>query len=200
MRPSGTTRGVRAASAPSMTPSSVTTPARNSSATTSMIPEPQIPVMPVSATAAAKSGLVRPGVDADDPEARLERVAVDADALDGAGRGALATADLGALEGRAGRARRGEQPALVAEHDLGVRADVDDEGHAVGLVRLLGEDDAGRVGPDVAGDARQHVDPGARDGRAGRARAPWSARRGRWPARTARRRAASGRCRAAGGA
>ena len=39
-----------------MTPSSVTTPARNSSATTSMIPEPQIPVMPVSAIAAAKSG------------------------------------------------------------------------------------------------------------------------------------------------
>ena len=38
--------------------------------------------------------------------------------------------DLGALEGRPGRARGGEQPALVAEHDLGVRADVDDERHA----------------------------------------------------------------------
>ena len=43
------------------------------------------------------------------------------------GRGALAAADLGALEGRAGRARRGEQAVAVAEHDLGVRADVDDE-------------------------------------------------------------------------
>ena len=55
--------------------------------------------------------------------------------------------DLGALEGRAGRARRGQQPALVAEDDLGVRADVDDERHPLGLVRLLGEDHAGRVGP-----------------------------------------------------
>ena len=111
-----------------------------------------------------EGGLVRPGIDADDPEARLERVAVDPDPLDRAGRGALATADLGTLEGRPGRARRGEQPALVAEHDLRVRADVDDERHPVGLVRLLGEDDPGRVGADVAGDARQHVDPGARMG------------------------------------
>ena len=41
----------------------------------------------------------------------------------------------------------------------------------LGLVRRLGEDHAGGVGADVAGDARQDVDPGARDGRAGRARA-----------------------------
>ena len=77
--------------------------------------------------------------------------------------------DLGALEGRAGRARRGEQPALVAEDDLGVRADVDDERHPLGLVRLLGEDHARRVGADVAGDAGQDVDARARDGRAARA-------------------------------
>ena len=115
--------------------------------------------------------LVRPGIDADDPEARLE------------GR-----------RGRCGRAR--SRPARragrhviwapsnagpvgldaassrspFAEHDLGVRADVDDERHRLGLVRLLGEDHAGRVGADVAGDARQHVDPRARDGRGGRAR------------------------------
>ena len=77
----------------------------------------------------AKPGLVRPGVDADDLEPRLQRLAVDADALDGAGRGALAAADLGALERGAGRARRREQPVAVAQHDLGVRADVDDERH-----------------------------------------------------------------------
>ena len=147
-----------------MTPSSVTTPARNSSATTSMIPEPQIPVMPVSATRRREGGLVGPGVDADDPEARLERVAVDPDALDRARRGPLAATDLGTLEGRPGRARRGEQPALVTEHDLRVRTDVDDERHPVGLVRLLGEDDPGRVGADVAGDAGQHVDASARMG------------------------------------
>ncbi len=49
-------RGERAASDPSMTPSSVTMPARYSSAMTSMIPEPQMPVTPVSLTASAKSG------------------------------------------------------------------------------------------------------------------------------------------------
>ena len=106
--------------------------------------------------------LVRPGVHADDPEARLERLAVDPDALDGARRGALAAGDLGALEGRTGRARGGEQAALVAEDDLGVRADVDDQRHPLGLVRLLGQDDAGGVRADVPGDARQDVDPRAR--------------------------------------
>ena len=75
-----------------MTPSSVTTPARNSSATTSMIPEPQMPVMPGLADARREARLVRPRVDADDPEARLERLAVDPDPLDGARRGALAAA------------------------------------------------------------------------------------------------------------
>ena len=133
MRPSGTIRGVRAASDPSITPSAVTTPARNSSATTSMIPEPQMPVIP----ARRRDGLGerrarRPGVDADHPEPRLERLAVDPDPLDRAGRGALAAADLGALEGGAGRARGGEEPPSVAQHDLGVRADVDDEGQAIG--------------------------------------------------------------------
>ena len=106
--------------------------------------------------------LVRPGVHADDPEARLERLAVDPDALDGTRSGALAAGDLGALEGRTGRARGGEQAAPVAEDDLGVRADVHDQGHPLGLVRLLGEDDAGGVGADMPGDARQDVDPGAR--------------------------------------
>ena len=112
-----------------MTPSAVMTPARNSSATTSMIPEPQMPVTPVSAVASAKPGS---SDQASTPMTRKRGssvVAVDADALDGARRGALAAADLGALERRPGRARRGEQPVAVAEHDLGVRADVDDERH-----------------------------------------------------------------------
>ena len=78
------------------------------------------------------------------------------------GRSPLTARDLGALEGRAGRAGRGEQPALVAQDDLRVRADVHDERHPLGQVRLLGQDDAGRVGPDVSGDARQDVDAGAR--------------------------------------
>jgi hypothetical protein len=48
-----------------------------------------------------------------------------------------------------------------AQHDLGVGADVDDEGHPLRLVRLFSQDDPGGVRPDVAGDARQDVDPRA---------------------------------------
>ena len=55
----------------------------------------------------------------------------------------------------------GEQEVPVPENDLGVRADVDDELDDLGLVGRLGQDHAGRVGADVAGDARQDVDPGA---------------------------------------
>ncbi len=49
VRPSATTRGDRAAAAPSSTPSAVRIPARYSSATASMIPDPQIPVTVVPA-------------------------------------------------------------------------------------------------------------------------------------------------------
>ena len=108
-----------------------------------------------------EAGLVRPELGADDPEARLERSPVDPHTLDGARRGPLAAADLGALERRAGRARGGEQVVAVAEDDLGVRPDVDDELDDLALVGRLGEDHPGRVGPDVAGDARQDVDAGA---------------------------------------
>ena len=37
----------------------------------------------------------------------------------------------------------------VAEHDLGVRADVDDEGQVRGVLRFLGQDDPGRVRADI---------------------------------------------------
>ena len=131
---------------------------------TSMIPEPQMPVTPVSPAASAKSGASDHGSTPMTRKRGSRVVPVDADALDGAGRSALAAADLGALEGRAGRAGRGEQATLVAEDDLGVRADVHDERHPIRLVRLLGQDDAGRVGADVARDARQDVDPRARVG------------------------------------
>ena len=102
--------------------------------------------------------LVRPQVAADDLEARLQRLRIDAHALDGARRRALAAADLRALEGRTGRARAGEQALVVAEHDLGIGADVDEQRHLLGEVRALGQHDAGGVGADVAGDAGQHVD------------------------------------------
>ncbi len=64
-----------------------------------------------------------------------------------------------------GRARRGEQPVAVAEHDLGVRADVDERASTSSArCGVLGEDHAGGVGADVAGDARQDVDARARVG------------------------------------
>ena len=92
-----------------------------------MIPEPQTPVTRVPAKPGSSDQASLP-IDADP---RLERLRVDADPLDRAGRRPLAAADLRALERRAGRARRGEQPLAVAEHDLGVGADVDDEVHLV---------------------------------------------------------------------
>ena len=122
--------------------------------------------------------LVRPEIAADHLEARLERLAVDAHALDGAGRGALAGGDLRALEGRAGRRGAGEQPLAVAEHDLGVGADVDEQRD------LVARDAAPSASTTPAASAptwpamqRQRVDEGAgRDGEAeSRARARRSA-------------------------
>ena len=96
-----------------------------------MIPEPQTPVT----CDAGESRLVRPGLAPDDADARLERLRVDADALDRARRRSLPAGDLRAFERGTGRARGGEQAIAVAEHDLRVRADVDDEVHLVAQVR-----------------------------------------------------------------
>ena len=104
-----------------------------------------------------EAGLVGPAVVADHGEARLERLLVDADAFDRTGRGSLATADLRSLERRPRRAGRGEHPVAVAEHDLRVRPDVDDQVHGLLLVRRLGQDHARGVRADVSGDARQQV-------------------------------------------
>ena len=55
------------------------------------------------------------------------RGVVDADVLDGAGSGAHAVPDAAALEGRAGGTGAGDQPVLVAQDHLAVRADVDEQ-------------------------------------------------------------------------
>src|SRR3954470_12144051 len=110
------------------------------------------------------AGLVGPSSASDGAEAKLERLTVDADAFDRAGRGALTARDLRALEGGAGGARGGEQPVAVPEHDLGVRADVDQEIHDVLFVGRLRQDHPGGVGADVAGDQRQGVHTRARVG------------------------------------
>ena len=161
MRPTDSIRGLRAASAPSMTPSGVMIPARYISAIASMIPEPQTPVTPRSLGRLGEARIVRPEIAADHLEARLQRRAVDAHALDRARRGALAAGDLRALEGGAGRRGAGEQALAIAEHDLRVGADVDEQRQLVAKVGRLGEHDAGRVGADMAGDAGQRIDEGA---------------------------------------
>jgi hypothetical protein len=104
--------------------------------------------------------VVGPEFRADHPEARLQGLAVDAHPLDGAGGGALAAGDLRPLKGRPGRRGAGQQALLVAEHDLGVGADVDHQGHLVAQVWALRQDDACRIGAHVAGDAGQDVGPG----------------------------------------
>ena len=118
-----------------MVPSASMTPARNSSATTSMMPEPQMPVMPTSGSDSAKPGSSLHRSEPMTLQPRFERVAVDAHPLDRAGRGPLAARDLRALERRAGRARRRREPVAVAEHDLGVGADVDQQHDLVAAVR-----------------------------------------------------------------
>ncbi len=64
---------------------------------------------------------------ADDAEVHLVRFRVDLDLFDGPFHGAHAELDAAPLEGGARRARRGHEPVLVPEHDLAVRADVDEE-------------------------------------------------------------------------
>ena len=109
-----------------------------------------------------ESGLVAPRIDADHLHPSVQRLGVDANALDGAGRRSLSAADLRALERRAGGAGRGELAVPVAEHDLGVGADVDDESHVVAAVGTLGEDHRRGVGADMTGDARAGVERGER--------------------------------------
>ena len=171
VRPSALMRGVRAAMRPSMMPSGAQhagdrhlghrlDDARAANAG--------------DAGASRRLGeawIVRPEIAADHLEARLQRVAVDAQALDGAGRGALAATDLRALEGGAGRRRAGEQARAIAEHDLGIGADIDDEAKLVAKDRRFAQDHGGGVGADMAADARQSVHEGARrDGKADIAR------------------------------
>ena len=123
-----------------------------------MMPEPQMPVTPVAEVASAKPSLVGPKLAADDLDLGLQRLTVDAHPLDRAGGRALAGGDLRAFEGRARGRGRGQQPLAVAEHDLGIGADIDDQHGLVGPVRGFGEHDARRIGADVARDTRQDVD------------------------------------------
>ena len=127
-----------------------------------MMPEPQDAGHTGRGNRLVEPVLVRPFVAADDLEPRTQVGRVDAHTFDGARRGALATTDLRALEGGTGRARTGEQALAIAEHDLRIGADIDDQHRLVRRLWRFGQQDGGGVGADVTGDARQQIDVGAR--------------------------------------
>ena len=64
-----------------------------------------------------------------------------------AGGGALAAGDFRALEGRPGRQRGGQQSIAVAEDQLGIGADIDDQGNLIGKMGALGQHRCRGVGP-----------------------------------------------------
>ena len=119
-------------------------PAPTSSATASTRPEPQSPT----------------GVHVSDHR-QLDLAVDDLHAFDRAVGGTHAAADLRRLERRAGRRRRRQRTGRRAEHDLGVRADVDEEAQAL-VERQPGGEDAGHdVGPDVGAEGREEHGRGA---------------------------------------
>ena len=91
----------------------------------------------------------------------VDRLALgrDAHALDGAGDGLHAVADLVALEGGAGGAARHGDAAVLDQGDLGVGADVDGHGRALLVREARGGDDGERVRADEAGDGRRKCTP-----------------------------------------
>src|SRR5579872_6896680 len=104
---------------------------------------------------------VRPELATDHLETRLQSRAINAYPLDRARGGALAAGNLRAFEGGPGRRGAGEQAAAIAEDDLGVRADIDQQREIVAKIRAFGQDHAGRIGADMAGNARKAIDKGA---------------------------------------
>ena len=95
-------------------------PVRNRSASKSIMPEPQMPR----------------GLDVADGRIRASAGGgIDRDLLDGADGGAHAAFDAAALERRAGRAGTGHEEIAVADHDLAVGADVDEEVDVLGVGR-----------------------------------------------------------------
>ena len=170
----------------SVVPSLLRMPARNI-ASASMMPEPQIPEALVRRVASAKPG----SSDQRSQPITLKRgsrVAGSMRTRSIAPGAAMAAADLRALERRPGRRRRREQTLAVAEHDLGVGADVHDQREVVREVRRLGQDDAGRYRRRRGRRCTAARRPGRWDAPpGGRARSPTGSSPGRWRARTARR-------------
>ena len=133
-------------------------PARYISAITSMIPEPQMPVTPVRATACSNPG----SSDHRSEPITLKRASSVAGSMRtrSIAPGAARWPQLICAPSKAGPVglEQASSRLLVAEHDLRVGADVHEQRELLGQVRALGEDDTGGIRADVAGDARQGVD------------------------------------------
>ena len=140
------------------TPSWLMMPARYISAMTSMIPEPHTPVTPVAAVASAKPG----SSDQRSQPMTLKRGSSVSRSMRtrSMAPGAARWPQLICAPSKAGPVgtRAGDQPPAVAEHDLGIGADIHQQGHPVAEIGPLGQHHAGRVGAHMAGDAGQHVD------------------------------------------
>ena len=85
----------------------------------------------------------------------LERVAAHLHDLDGARRRPHAAPDGGALERRAGRGGGGEEPVAVAEHELAVRADVQEQPHPRVAVHSRCQEPGDDVAADVSAEGRE---------------------------------------------
>ena len=92
---------------------------------------------------------------ADDGVARLHRLGVDRAGIDRAVGGAHAAGDVAALERRARRAGAAHQEFVVAEHQLAVRAQVDEQRQLLAVPDHRGERAGGDVAADVAADVRR---------------------------------------------
>ena len=199
VRPSATTRGVRAASAPSMVPSASSTPARNSSATTSMIPEPHTPVMPAGGRCSANPGSSdQRSTPITGCGARACRGRCAPARWRPASPAARTRSARLRTRGRSGSTRRAAT-AAVAEHDLGVRADVDEE-HAP---RRRGAVPRASTAAAVSAPTWPAMQGRTWSGRGGSASADVVGPRVDRPSVASAKapsRAASGRCRARGGA
>ena len=125
-----------------MRPLLSTTPAWTRPASRSTTPEPQMPMGSAPGDGRDLGGLAG---------------GVDLDALDGAGHGLHAVADLVALEGGAGGAAGHGDAAVVGEGDLGVGADVDRHARPLLGREARGGDHGEGVRADEPGDGRREV-------------------------------------------
>ena len=88
----------------------------------------------------------------------LVSLGIEAHFLDGAGGGPHAELDAAALEGRSGGAGGAGQPLLVADDDLAVGADIDEQRQLGVFVDPRGQDPGHNIAPDVTGHGTHRID------------------------------------------